>query len=296
MTDDSQSDGSVTKPPEPTQAKVVKPLIGSVNVLEASVGAKGTGKSTLQCIRADELVRQWGGAYVVGHSLGSRLPDSLPDGYELPIVYHRTMRELEAGLRKHPAKWHILAPGIGQNGETADDLLRYVIRLSDAIKKDAYIKAHPWESGLGLLYKPHKARFRGVRATPIIVILDEGVSVQGASRTKSDANMWFMEVITSLRHLHTAVLYAVQDPTMRSWRVLGEATDINVFALRHEYALQGVRSAGATDEELDAIAELPSAKELESGDREHSHVRLELKGRLKRKSEIEQSEPIDLSE
>lgn len=282
---------SIRKPPDPGPPKAERPFIGDVNVLEASVGAKGTGKTTWNCIRADELVRQWGGAYVIGHSMGTRLPSRLPDGYELPIVYYQTLDKLQNGLRKHPQKWHILAPSLElEDAETADDFLRFAVQLSAAIKKDAWIKTHPFKSLGGLAYDPNKATFDDVRAIPVIVIVDEGSAVKGAGRTKSNQNLWFLQFLISLRHLHIALLWSFQDPTMRSWHVLGEATDIHVFSLRHEYALQSIRAAGATEAELEMISNLPTGKELRDKVRTHEPpVTLALTGNRSKA-------PIDIDE
>ena len=77
------------------------PEVGSWNHLEACIGQRGTGKSTFQCYRALELSRIANGAYVIGHSLGARLPSKLPaelGGTTLPIVYHPTIDKLERAL------------------------------------------------------------------------------------------------------------------------------------------------------------------------------------------------------
>ena len=96
-----------------------RPKIGEWNILEASIGQRGMGKSTYQCRRVWELTREAGGAYVIGHSLGARLPERLPKelgGHELPITYHHTIAELERGLRRKPDRWHILAPPLAGEG------------------------------------------------------------------------------------------------------------------------------------------------------------------------------------
>ncbi len=268
------SSGSRTPAP-PTDTPVdARPKIGDVNVLEASVGQRGAGKSTWQCIRADELASSFGGAYVIGHSLGARLPDRFPDGREIPITYHESLKKLEQGMRRSPDRWHVLAPPLNAaHRETADDLLQFSVRMSDAIKKEAWTRAHPFS-----LYKPHKAKFHDVHATPIIVIIDEGIAIEAASKSKSEANRWFYEYLYSLRHMHIALLYAIQDPSARSWRILEQATEIHVFNLRHQWALDAIRAAGATDDELERISQLPTPKQLKAGTRKHEHVSLALEG------------------
>lgn len=259
-------------PTEPTAAGGKHPTIGTVNVLEASIGQRGAGKSTLQCMRADELSRQWGGAYVLGHSLGARLPRALPDGRELPIVYHENLAKLERGLRRAPDRWHVLAPPIGKRGEreTADDLLKFSVRLSEAIRKQAWQKHHP----LGF-WKPN-VRMDDIEAPPIIVVIDEGIAVEaaGAGASRKEENRWFMEYLYSLRHMHVALLYAIQNPSARSWHVLDQATSIHVFSIRHRWALQSIEAAGASESEVERIKRLPTPEQLRTGERKHEHVTL----------------------
>lgn len=258
------------KPPQP-------PEIGTVNILEAAVGQRGTGKTTLLCERAYDLSVEYHGAYVIGHSLGARLPSKLPDGTELPIEYHMTLKKLEQGLRRNPAKWHILAPPQSMaDGErdTADDLLRFCVRLSEQIRKDAWRRANP----VALKAWNSNTRMDGIPATPIIVIIDEGIAIEAAGPAKKEANRWFFEFLFSIRHYHIAMLYSIQDPTARSWQVLNQATDIHVFNMRHRYAIEAIRAAGATDDEMERIAQLPTPRQLKEGKRTHEHVSLRLEG------------------
>jgi len=252
-----------------------RPEIGDVNVLEVCVGQRGAGKSTTQCMRADELSREWGGAYVIGHSLGGRLPTELPDGTVLPLVYHDTLAKLDKGLRRDPGKWHILAPPMAMpNREEADDLLQYSIRLSDSIKERAWKEVHPFG-----IYKANKSH-KGIHATPIIVIIDEGIAIGAAGSTKKDQNRWFQEYLYSLRHMHIALFYSIQNANARSWHLLDQATAIHVFNTRHEWALGAIRAAGATQDEMDRIAELPTPKQLKEKTRTHDHVTLSLEGEI----------------
>jgi hypothetical protein len=254
--------GKPTKDPRPT--------IGEVNVLEASVGQRGAGKSTLQCERAYDLSVEFGGAYVIGHSLGGRLPRALPDGTVLPIEYHESIARLERGLRRRPDRWHILAPPIDYKGhrDTCDELLQFVVRFSESVKRDAWRKLHPFG-----FYKSTK-HMGDVHATPTIVLIDEGIAVEAAGPSRKDRNTWFLEFLYSLRHMHVALLYAIQDASARSWRVLEQATAIHVFSIRHAWALQSIQAAGATPAEIERIRHLPTPAQLKSGERKHEHVTL----------------------
>lgn len=236
---------------------IAPPLYGEWNHLEASIGLRGMGKSTHQCARALELSRAAGGAYVIGHSLGARLPPRLPPelgGITLPISYYDTIAKLEIGLRRHPARWHILAPTVGADAsaDTADDLLRFAIRLAEAMRKAAWGRAHPFG-----FYRGNRSNIEGVSGPPLIVIIDEGIAVEAGGASKKDANRWFLELLYSLRHMHTALLYAIQDASARSFRILEQASAIHVFRVHHAWALQSIQAAGASADEIEAIKRLP---------------------------------------
>ena len=135
--------------------------------------------------RAREVQINSGGAYVIGHSIGQRLPERTDRSGRLPLEYHRSIAELDKGLHRRPAKWHILAPPLEDEDptpdkarSTADELIRYAVRLSRALRERAWRDAHPMRSLLGI---PKNATFTGLRCPPIILLLDEGVSVTGAS-------------------------------------------------------------------------------------------------------------------
>jgi len=254
----------------PTETKKEPgPEIGTVNVLEATLGQRGKGKSTHQCARAHELVGEYGGAYVIGHSLGARLPRVLPSelgGVELPIEYHFNVRELDKALRARPNKWHIIAPpplGDPKRGKvetsSADELIHYSMRLSQSLRDRAYDRAKM--RGERPLLEPKIRNYDGLPCVPVIVIVDEGVAVASASAAKGARDkreqQWFIEWLYSLRHLHTVLLYAVQNPSSRSWYILAEATEIDVFYIRHQWALNAIQAAGATPEQIQEIRRLP---------------------------------------
>lgn len=239
-------------------------LIGNMNRLAVLIGARGTGKSTF----ASYLTLKWQrecGAYVIGHSLGGRLPRRLPPelgGYELPIEYHESIHRggwfeesLAAGVRAHPERWHILAPKPGSNGATADDLLHFAQAMSDTIRKRYWSKKHwgRWK---------HNSNHEDVDAPPIIVDIDEGIAVESAGVSRKDDNRWFLEFLISLRHLHIGMIWSQQDPTARSWRILEQATDLYVFREPHEWALAALRAAGVSEDKIEVIRTLPDYKHL----------------------------------
>lgn len=234
---------ATTAAPDPADDH--RPKIGDVNVLEVALGLRGVGKSTGLATRCLELQRSWG-AYVIGHSLGARLPARLPDGTELPIRYYGTLAKLEQGLSAHPGDWHVLASG------RADDVIAFARRLSAAIRKRA------WEATGTVQKWGPECRMDGIRAVPIIFLVDEGIAVK-AARGKSHASHddeWFQEWIFSLRHEHMAVLWGIQNSTARTWLLVEQASRIYAYRTRHQWALSAVQAAGATPEQVDRIRSL----------------------------------------
>lgn len=240
--------------------------IGEVDDLEVLIGQRGTGKSTYMVHRARQLQRSYGGAYVLGHSLGRRLPSKIPaelGGGTVPLQYHLDLKEVQKGMRSHPDRWHILAPPLSLEmpaayyrerfRETADDLIAYAVRLSTQLRMAAWRRENPWSLRRNIA----KIDFTGVPCTPIILMIDEGVAVEGATQSKTkEEGREFKEWLFSLRHLHTALLWSIQDPTARGWHILGQATWLRIFHTKHEYALQAIRAAGAEEEDLDDIEDL----------------------------------------
>lgn len=251
-------DRKPTPPPSPEATALSpashSPEIGSVNVLECAVGLRGYGKSTKLCMEIVELSGRHT-SYVIGHSLGARLPDRLPDGSELPIVYHASMRDLEKGLRNHPGKWHIKVGG------KADEVILYARALSVSLRKKAWADAGKIEKWT------QASRMLGMRAPLVILLIDEGIAAKaaGAGAVKSgksrgkpptgeandlDGDDWFLEWVFSIRHEHTAVFWGIQNANARSWYLLDQATRIYVVRTRHEWAIQSLRSAGLDQDEL----------------------------------------------
>lgn len=260
------------------------------------MGARGMGKTTWQAYRALTIQRQTG-AYVIGHSLGARFVPRLPNelgGSVLPIKYHTTLEKLERGLRHHPQLWHILAPPLAADGNqvtagqalaTADELLKFSARLSNAVRRNAWKKLHPFR-----IWGPNVS-YDGVRCPPIIVVIDEGIAIESASPSRKEDNRWFLQYLYSLRHMHIALLYAIQDGSSRSWRILEQATRIFVFAIRHEWALACMRAAGASKEELDRIRRLTKWEHVEIAALDVKKLETATKGEMPGEDEKQEPSP-----
>lgn len=227
---------------EPPSFDRMRPVIGEVDALEVSLGLRGYGKSTILSARIRELRARVGG-YVIGHSLGARIGRKLPaelGGHELPIRYHETLRKMEVGLREHPEDWHIKVGG------SADDVIQYARALSLKVRERAWIDA-------GKVGRWSLAReMDGISAPPIILLIDEGIAVDAAAGNAQGKaeHAWFREWLFSLRHEHIALFWAIQNSSARSWVLVEQATCLYAFRIRHRWAIECVRAAGATEEDV----------------------------------------------
>lgn len=244
------------------------PKIGEINILEATIGQRGMGKSTYQCSRVFDLVRaNKGQVYVIGHSLGARLPEKLPPelgGHVLPIEYHASVESIAKAITERPTNWHILAPPIDLEGklvhrDSCDDLIKWSVRFTDSLKERAYLREHPLK---GRLPRGIARKYDGIACPCVAMIVDEGIALKSAQsgtttgRKAREDKDWFLEWIYSLRHQHTALFYAIQNATARNWQLLSEATRVVVFRVKHQWAINAVQAAGGTRREMRAVKRL----------------------------------------
>lgn len=235
--------------------------IGEWNHVEVVIGLRGFGKSTYCVDRARELQRE-SGAYVIGHSLGARLPKRLPDGSQVPINYYETIEKLERGLKRRPDEMHILADG------HADAVLRFARDLSIAMRKRA------WRRKYGILptslWKKwtRMSDMDGIVMRPIIVIFDESVALTmnlSKAGSKNDDAIEFREAIYSTRHEHIAYFFQIQDMNALGPALQTQATNYIVFHTEHQWSLNAIRAAGATPEQVAEIPNLEIGEYVEYG-------------------------------
>ena len=232
---------------EDTRVRVsedTRPKIGDVNVLEAFVGGRGVGKSTLMISRIMDLRDACDGhAYILGHSIGPRLPERLPDGRELPIEYHKDLESLGTAARRRPEKIHVLARG------DADQLLDYARKLAEANRRRAY-------APLGIGWTPER-RMLGKRCEVVIVFVDEGIAINAAdARAGKDEQRAFREFLFGLRHEHVALFYNIQNGNARSYILIEQATRIFAFRARHRWAIEALRAGGLDDDRVATLRTL----------------------------------------
>jgi hypothetical protein len=230
--------------------------IGTFNHVEVVIGLRGYGKSTYCVDRALELQRESGG-YVIGHSLGARLPKELPDGTKVPIHYYENLDKLSRGLKRHPQEMHILATG------DADVLLRFARDLSSALRKRAWRRVH----GIIRRWSP-MSNMDSIRCRPIIVVFDESVALTmnlGKAGARGEDNKYFKEAIYSARHEHIAYLFQIQDMNALGPSLQTQATNYIVFHTEHQWSLNAIRGAGATPEQIAEIPNLEIGEYVEFG-------------------------------
>ncbi len=210
--------------------------IGSVDRITSIIGERGTGKSTLALIDAVRF-QNTTGALVIGHSPNGQIGD-------YPFIrFHKSLRALERAAGRKPAFMHFLVTG-GQ----PEDVMVYARSVARAYRKRAIERAkHRWDE--------HKPAPRGVAATPVLCVIDEGTHLQ---RGHNNADLAELErALTSARHHHVAYTMLTQAPTARSWAFQEQANRFRVFRYLHEWGGNAIRAAGIPADELAPIRELP---------------------------------------
>lgn len=198
---------------------------GEFNHAIIVLGVPGCGKSTWATQRALELGRSTP-AYVVAHDPGWRLPKILPDGRPTPLHRHESVASAQAALRSTPGGIHAIATADGEE----------VLRFGQAISK-ASLDANGGEQGV-----------------PTVVYLDEGVGTGGASAYRLGEGL--REHLALRRHLHTGLIITAQDPRLIHYAFLGLATELVIFRLNDQAALNELRRMGVPPEMVDQVAKL----------------------------------------
>lgn len=211
--------------------------VGTLDRVTIVLGERGMGKSTL--IKHDfDAFRAETGGLIIGHSRNGQI------GTEPDIVFHDDVERLQRGLRRHPAKIHLVTKG------PAEPVLAYAEALSLAIRKRAWKRAHPLRP-----FNPHRPLDAGTLATPVMVLIDEGVAMK---RHPSNEEMQRLEeMLTSARHMHLAVTWSIQTPTARQWILMEQGNRFRVFRYVHEWGGNALRAAGIPKEAVEEIRELP---------------------------------------
>ncbi len=234
--------------------------IGEFNCIELILGNRGNGKTTYAIDKAMTLAFATG-AYVIGHSLGARFPDKLPDGTRVPIDYYPSIQKLDAGIRERPNRIAVLVGGDG------DAVIRYARELSIGIRKRAYYRELGYARMVFAPWTPMR-QMNGIVARPVIVIIDEGVALSmnlGKTGAKSVENKEFREAIYGARHEHIGYLFQIQDPNAIGAALQTQATRYVVFRLDHQWALNAVIGMGATREDIAEIRDLERFEYVEFG-------------------------------
>lgn len=211
--------------------------IGTLDRVRVIIGERGTGKSTLAKIDAREFQREHGG-YVIGHSPNGQIGES-PD-----IEFHDDLRRLARGIRRHPEKMHFVVQG------PAEDVIDYGERLAARVRKSAFERAHPFKR-----FREHRPAPPGLKAPPVLVVIDEGVSMK---RHPSQDELAELErLLTSARHKHFALTWITQAPTARQWVLLEQASGLRAFRYTHEWGQNGIRAAGIPKDVAQGLRDLP---------------------------------------
>lgn len=231
--------------------------LGDWNHLIVIIGPRGYGKSQLAAILAHQLQRQ-GPAYVIAHDAGFRIPPATHNGVSLQVRRHRSRESVLAALNgRNPSGIHAW----GGQYKTADggratvqpeQVLELAVDIADASKLRA-AAAHGIRTE-----DPSDPRLHGLRAVPVVVIVDEGVMMRSASRNRLDPKL--ADFIISLRHNHVAMIMTAQGGNMIHYDLIQQATEVYIGKVEHKRGLKALEDGGIAPE---ILADLPTMPKFE---------------------------------
>ncbi len=209
--------------------------IGDLDRVTSVIGERRMGKSTWSMLDARVFQRETGG-FVLAHSPRGQI------GAAGDVKMHNTVKKAAKGLKADPGLIHVVTD------DSPEAVLDYGRDLAYAARKRAHREA-------GIRFRPNRPAPSGLRAPPVLVIIDEGTALsRGMSNEQIEDLQRFL---TSARHEHVAVTFLSQAPTARSWTYLEQSNRFRVFRYLHEWGLNAVRAAAIPQESLDQIRELP---------------------------------------
>lgn len=210
--------------------------VDTLDRITAVIGERGMGKSLFA--KADARAFQFEcGGYVIGHS---------PKGYigaDPDVSFYDSIRALDRGLRRHPERLHFIA-----SGASPENVIDYGRLLAEQSVRSAHRRE-------GIRYLPNRPPPRGLLATPVLIIIDEGThSDQRKEFRKQDPDPKTVAIdkqlerfLTGARHEHVALTWLIQAPTRRSWLYQEQANRFRVFRYLHEWGANAIRAATSID-------------------------------------------------
>lgn len=196
------------------------------------IGIPDSGKSDYGLRRACELGRT--PAYVLAHDVAYRLPDGYHDdkGGKHAVVVHRH-DTIEGGLAALATK-----PG-GVHAFVRADAMEVLAAGKQVAERSL-------------------AKNGGTHLVPVVVLLDEGVLVSGASRYRLDEQM--LQAVTLRRHDNVGVIITVQHPKYIHYSLNDMATEIVLFNIQGKAAIQRVVEMGVPERIAVQATQLPQYK------------------------------------
>lgn len=197
---------------------------GAFNFCVVALGSPGSGKSTWILERAITIGAATP-AVVIGYDPGYRVPSRSPHGAPYPVARHATLGALDAALRRESRRVHLLAAG------EAGQLVEYGRSLAARS-----LAAHGGASG-----------------TPVLLLLDEAVLIDGAGTYRLGDE--FRKLITGRRHENVGLLVTLQESGIAHKALLSLATELALFRVGDNATTTRLRACGVP---ADALATLPT--------------------------------------
>jgi hypothetical protein len=165
--------------------------------------------------------------YVLGHDLGWKIVETLPDGRETGIVRHESTAALLGAIATDPRGIHCLAC------EDAGEVIEVGITISRT-SLDAN---------------------EGTRGTPTVVLIDEAVSAGDADPYRLGGPL--KKAMALRRHHNLGIIWTCQSPNLCHYQMMAIGTELVCFRLTHEKDLNKLRDVGLNEKQIQTIKQLP---------------------------------------
>ena len=212
------------------------PRFRTVNLVAGYLGIPGTGKTTRALADMVRCSAAHGGARLLAHDTGMRVPERWPDawgGGATGLVQHATTDRARAALAKGVPGIHVISCADGS------DVLALAVEIGDATMAQS-------KDGTG---------------PPVFVLLDEAVGVAAMSPHRIGDGM--REFIATRRHHHVGLYWTTQSPQFAHYAILGLSTSLTLGTLHDRRALRRLEELGIDEDVLALVPDLPPHQFLE---------------------------------
>lgn len=194
------------------------------NRVEGWIGRPKWGKTEAMLATALDWQRRYR-AYVIVHDLGWKIPAQTYDGKPTGAVYHRTVEEARAAIKKQGGGMHCISSPDGHGP----------LALAREIGEESLRRSKT--PGWGF---------------PVIFMVDEVITSNLANRQNVDEDMRLL--ISDRRHAHVALLWGVQHVRYVNAGLISLSTKVHVAKYDDEFSKKHLSMCGLQDDFVESLS------------------------------------------